>query len=266
MKVVSLLIIIFVVLGSGCSVVQQAVESTIDSAASKTGQTVGGVVGDQLGKTIVRHYTPQFASLYAEVILAYAFHYWIEEQNYQQGQWTKWRTVVEGESDYSTMEKAYLKQTDDGKEWWKVKFYDASSGDFVILEGLFAQNRSQLLRLRAQFPGQEPGEIPVREGVVYSQPLSLTPESLEGATIGSEEVTVTAGTFWVKHLQYKDIATGSITDWYLSDKVPGGIVKYSVTTLKTSQEKQAVQGLSSEHYLFELVADGIGAQSELDSF
>ena len=273
MKFVNILIIIFSIFFLGCSLVQNAVESTVgsavQSAADKTGQTVGEAVGEQVGKAIVRHYTPQFALLYAEVILGYAFHsgmYWIDTQAYKERQWTKWRSVFEGEKEPSTMEKAYLKQRDEGKEWWKVKFYDASSDDVVILEGLFAQNRSQLLRLRAKFPDQDAGEIPVREGIVYSPPSRLTEESLEGATVGTERITVPAGTFSVKHLQYKDIATGGRVDWYLSEKVPGGIVKYSVTTGDVSQEKQEVEGLSQEHYIFELVAYGSEAKSELNSF
>jgi hypothetical protein len=164
------------------------------------------------------------------------------------------------------MEKAYLKKTTDGNEWWKVKFYDASSGDVVILEGLFAPQKNQLLRLRAQFPNQDVGEIPVREGAVYSQPMPLTAESLEGATVGSENITVPAGAFSVKHLQYKDVVTGSVTDWYLSDKSPGGIIKYSVTADQKSTEKPTVEGLSRKHYSFELVNYGSGAESELNSF
>jgi hypothetical protein len=249
--------------------IEKTVESTVDSAAEKTGKTVGESIGEKVGSAIVRHYTPQFASLYAEVILGYAFHsgmYWIDTVEYNEGEWTKWRSISEGEENYSTMEKAYLKQTDEKKEWWKVKFYDASSDDTVVLEGLFAPNRSQLLRLRGKFPDQEAGEIPVREGIIYNQPTQLTEDSLEGATVGTEEITVPAGTFSVKHLQYKDAVTGSTTDWYLSEKVPGGMVKYSVTSKDSSQEEQEVKGLSQEQYVFELVSYGTEAKSELNSF
>lgn len=270
MKFANILIIVFFILFlGGCSLVQNAVESAVESAADKTGQTVGEAVGEKVGKAIIRHYTPQFASLYAQIILGYAFHsemYWIDTQDYKEGQWTKWRSVSEGEEKASTMRKAYLKQTDEGKEWWKVKFYDASSDDVVILEGLFAQNRSQLLRLRAKFPDQDAGEIPVQKGIVYSPPSRLTEESLEGAKVGTERITVPAGTFSVKHLQYQDLATEGRIDWYISEKVPGGIVKYSVTRSDASQEKQKVEGLSQGHYIFELIAYGSEAKSELNSF
>jgi hypothetical protein len=243
----------------------------LNSLTGAASNTAGDTIGKSIGDAIARQYTPQFAAIYAQVIFTYAFHSgagWIEETAYAPGQWTRWRGTSSKESGRNAgMEKAFLQSTADGKEWWKVKFLDPESSDTIILEGLFTANRTQLLRLRGKFPGQEAGEIPVTEGSVYQQPTRLTAESLAGALVGEENVTVPAGTFPAKHYRYSSLGSGGASDWYLSDRVPGGLVKYGATS--TSNTAPATAGTetvpSTADYSFELEAFGEDATSELGS-
>ena len=101
-----------------------------------------------------------------------------------------------------------------------------------------------------------PAEIPVQENTAawYHEPMKLTPESLEAATTGVENITTPAGTFKARHVAYRDVSGRA--EWWLNADVPGGIVKYQVTN--TDEE--------AERYTVELVASGKDAKSRLQSF
>ena len=253
---------------TGCAkVVKTAVESTVTTAARRTGEVVGETLGEKIGRLIVRRYTPQFVTLYVSYILGYAFYsgdYWIETRGYEPGEWTRWVALEEGAKGKTWIEKALLKRTEEGNEWWKVKFYDAQSGDTIVLEGLFSPNMGELLRLRIKLPGKEPSELPVAKGMVYIPPIRLSKESIEGATVGEETVVVPAGTFKTKHIRYISPATGATMEWFICDDVPGGVVKY--LSRRAGAEKGEVEGLDRYNFAFELEAYGKGATSELGSF
>ncbi len=261
-------------LSYGCAAkfVEKTVDKAVSTAADKTGKAIGEAIGKEtarVGTAVVRQYTPAFMGLYVSYLFTYAFgagSYWVETTPYSEGEWTKWAVLTGGGKAESTLEKAFLKRTEDGKEWWKVKFYDAESGDTVVLEGLFSPGRAELLRLRAKFPDKAPQEVPVQKGVVtYVPPVELTEESLEGATVGTETVKVPAGTFTARHVKYGDIATGGTVEWYIVEGVPGGLVKY-VATSSEEKEGEGVEGLDENNYTLELMAYGSGAESELGSF
>lgn len=239
----------------------------IDSAARQTGRTVGEAAGRMVGQRIVRTYTPRFAGMYSSYMLTYAFTpggYMVETTAYKPGEWTKWQFVEEGEPTGSWLERAFLKRTDDGREWWRVTMYDADSDDTVILEALFDTDRSTLLRLRSKFPDQEISEMPVEEGTtVYNEPMRLTEESLEGATVETAPVSVPAGKFTARHIRFGDIASGGAVEWWLVEEVPGGYVKYGI---RATQEQEDVEGLDSYNFSLELLEKGTGATTKLNSY
>ena len=269
-----LALVIVLVLSYGCAAkfVEKTIDKAVDTAAETTGKAVGKAVGKEtakVGTAVVRQYTPSFMGLYVSYLFTYAFGaggYWVEAIPYSEGDWTKWSMLSGEGKPESTLEKAFLKTTEDGNEWWKVKFYDAESGDTVILEGLFSPERAELLRLRGKFPDKAAEEMPVQKGVVtYVPPTELTEESLEGATVGTETVKVPAGTFTARHVRYGDIATGGTAEWYIADGIPGGMVKYKSTSYEEKSEEE-VEGLDEENYALELMAYGSDAKSELGSF
>lgn len=158
------------------------------------------------------------------------------------------------------MERAFLARLDDGKEWWRVKFFDGDSGDTVTIEALFSPGREQLLRMRMQLPGEEPEEVPVEEGT-YVPPRELTEESLEGAKVGAESVTVPAGTFDAIHYRFGTPGRGT-WEWWVADGVPGRVVRYKETGARDREAPEGAEGLD-EDWTLELAGYGDGAKSEL---
>lgn len=221
----------------GCvSAIDTAVRTATDRAAQSTGQQVGDAIGQRTGAAMANYvaarfpdvWTPHFTSLYVGYLFNVAFHsgsYAVEQTPYAPGQWTRWRLTDGSDASASTMERAFLARTENGGEWWRVAYHSAESDDTITLEGLFSPDRSELVRLRAQFPGEEPKELPVQEGTYgYVEPITLTEESLAGATVGTQDVAVPAGRFTARHVRYGDMA--STLEWWLDPAVPGGLVKY----------------------------------------
>ncbi len=200
--------------------------------------------------------TNQMAVQMFPYIFSYAFTlngYWVWLSNFKPGQWTKFRVYPSDEQDESVeIEKAFLKKLSDGKEWWRVSYI--SEGDTVIYEALISPDRSQLLRLRVKVLGSEPGDVPVTQGTGYMQPIELTKESIEGATVGTETVNVPAGTFRAKHVHYITPGSGAV-DWWYVESVPGGVVLYKFFD---ESGKETFRG--------ELEAYGSGATTLLNSY
>lgn len=244
-----------------------ACSSVIDTAIDSAGRTVGEAAGRMVGQRIIRSYTPRFATVYASYMFTYAFTpggYWVESVPYQAGEWTKWQFVEDGKPTGSWLERAFLKITEDGQEWWRVTMYDADAEDTIVLEALFDKERSTLLRMRSKFPDQEISEMPVEEGTtIYSDPMDLTEESLEGATVETARVNVPAGNFTARHVRYGDIASGGTVEWWLVDSVPGGFVKYLT---RAPGEEEDVEGLDSYNFSLELTEKGTGATTKLNSY
>lgn len=259
---------------AGCGTV---VNSAIDAAARNTGAGIGTGIGTAIGQRAgevagaavaarlpkgpsLPVYTPDLSAFYVSYLFAVAFHsgsYAIATAPYEPGEWTRWR-VGEGEES-GEMERAFLLRTPEGNEWWRVRFKtiadDGTPAEFV-LEGLFNKDRSQLLRLRGKMPeDKEPKEMPVMEGTYgYVEPTRLTPESVEGATVGVVSVKVPAGTFEARHVRFAGLGGGTL-EWWVVDSVPGGLVRYTVV----DQDEEG-------EYAVELAAFGKGATSVLGSF
>lgn len=270
-------IIVLVVLCSGCGLLigragVNLVGTAMDKAATTAGEKVGQAVGESVGKSMagyatasLRGLTPAMMQLYVSTIFSsffYAGGYHFDVFNtYQPGDWTRWKAT--GMDEGEEFQKAFLKREDDGKEWWQIVSFAVREGnrEEVVLEALFSAPDEagirKLLRLRGLFPGdREPAEIPVQENTSawYHEPIRLTEESIKAATKGTETITNPAGTFIAQHVVYRD-AYG-VGDWWLTDKVPGGLIKYQVTDPQIQGEK----------YVVELVAYGKDAKSRLGSF
>lgn len=255
-RTLRLALVVAVLSSTGCATV---IDSAVDAAARRTGQSIGEAAGQRLGAAAASRiptgglgtFTPELTTLYVGYLFSLGFHsgsYTFEERAYEPGEWTRW--VVEGD-DSTEMERAFIARTDEGGEWWRVKYADREEGEAIVLEGLFSADRNELIRLRAQMPGEdEPSELPVQEGSYgYAAPIKLTEESVAGATVGTETIRVPAGSFKARHIRYGS-GSGTI-EWWLTDQVPGGLVRYST--------HQA----DGESVTVELTAHGHGAVSEL---
>ena len=247
---------------SGCFSVQEAVETGVNSAASAAGEEVGKAVGQQLAPAVnLPAYGTgawnQFMVSQAQILFGRAFSaggMWPAQATYEPGEWVQYRATVpgEGETALDTLERAFLKTTEKGNEWWRVR---GIRGDGQwIYEALVDPDRGEVVRLRAKDPEGNIGEVPVTENTVYQSPQHLTEESVEGATVGTERVQTPAGTFSARHVEYSGGAGGTIT-WYLAEEVPGHVVKYQVA----NQQQETAWTSTVQAY-------GADASTMLDSY
>lgn len=218
---------------SGCFSPGAAVQEGLDAAGDAAGQTVG----EALGAEIVRaaDLPPPGSARYnqvmlsqAQIMFSYAFSaggMWPAEASYEPGEWTRYRVeATGGETALDTLERAFLKRTDDGNEWWRIRGVQDEEG--WVYEALLDSEQEEALRLRTKDPEGEVGEVPVTEETIYRPPRELTEESIEGATEGTESVETPAGTFTARRVEYTGTASGGAVTWFLSEEVPGNVVRY----------------------------------------
>lgn len=242
------------------------IDSALDSAGRTAGESVGSSIGDSVGRSfehrIQSSLSPMMASWYVNSMFAVAFGaggYAPPEMDYAPGQWTRWQGVYDGEG---WMERAFIGIDDNNNQWWRVKFHDSSEDETFVLEGLFSPDRGRMLRLRRLFPGDEgPVEMPVDKESYYAPPRHIAEESLEGARVGTVEISVPAGTFMADHIRFGD-AGGGTWEWWISKQVPGGIVRYAQKA-PGSHDDDHDEGFDPNQYDIRLLSYGSDAVSEL---
>lgn len=191
------------------------------------------------------------------------------ETEYQPGQWTQWKiTQADMPEETQVVERAFLLRNAEGGEWWRLKTITSwkdgedTAADTVVLEALFkplgeGMNMRQLVRMRGKVPGDtEAKELMVPQhmamlSLAAAFPFKPTPESIEGATVGTEEVRTAAGAFTSRHVRFGGGNGGNI-EWWLSEGAPGGWVRF-----------RAGGAEPEDTYTMELVGHGSGATSEL---
>ena len=248
--------------GSGCATF---ISTATDTAAGHIGTRIGERVGAAVVARFPNTWTTYYIQFYTRWLFTMAFHagsYTYALREYQPGEWTRWQMLdAELEGKVPTMERAFLGELADGSEWWRVKYVNYPPGEEpqdIVLEGLFSPDGSQLLRLRGRFPGQEAQEMPVEEDAFgYLPPTELTAQSIEGATVGNPTIKVPAGIFQTRHVRY-GTPQGAI-EWWFSDRVPGGMIKYS----HTARDHQPGEEPDLHHWALELDGYGANTVSEL---
>ncbi len=190
------------------------------------------------------------------------------EKDYQPGEWTRWQiATADNENETQVTERAFLGRTTEKGEWWRLKTItnhkdgDKVSADTVTLEALFKPDASNeyvqtLVRMRGKLPGNtDAQEMMVPEqwttwNMMGAFPYKPTKESIEGATVGVEDVKTPAGAFKAKHVRFGQ--GGGTIDWWLDETTVGGWVKFAAI----GDDKQV-------RYTMELLGKGTGAKSEL---
>ncbi len=182
-----------------------------------------------------------------------SYGYGLELDSYEESEMTTWRITTEG--DGLIMKKAFLKELDNGKQWWQIVLLEEESEEpQYIAEILFSENRKSILRYREQMADGEIQEKPVSEGW-YTQPTELTKESIQGAQEKTNvSVDTPAGTFDTDLLNFGVAGNTSLKMWRADKDIPGGVVKY-----QTTREGEVLYGS-------ELLSYGNDAESLLNSF
>ena len=249
---------------TGCATFLDAfLGAAIHTAADETGRSVGDAVGAHASARMGSAYAPHMAGFYTTYVFSLAFGAaggFVVDGEWNEGDWARWKLANRDGEAATTIERAFLAKTEKG-EWWRARYVDGASGDTIVLEGLLSREEGRLLRLRGQYPGDaEPREIPVTaDQVVWVPPTEMSPESLEGATVGTETVTVPAGRFTARHVVYGNGAGGK-AEWWLVDEVPGGVVR-QVSRSESGEDEG--EELDADDYELVLEKFGQGAKSEL---
>jgi hypothetical protein len=246
---------------AGCSFVDSAVSGAGDQAGRNLGARMvgnagsggGAAAGTGSGGMSAATMNPAFMNLYMSTIFTYAFSaggYDIGQDAYKAGQYTRWQGKTENGKAVQ-LERAHLFDDAQGRQWWKVKWTD-EEGKTTILEGLLDAQQQKFVRMRAKFPDDAQGnEMAVSDQSYYHPAQKLSAESVQGATKGTESVSVPAGTFNAKHVVFGGV-DGS-HEWWLDAKVPGGAVKQLVKSPKSTDSR----------WEMDLSAYGSDAKSEL---
>lgn len=266
--------VLFAAALAGCSLISDTIGSAVGSAAhsagSAAGNQVGTSVGNQVGSSVSSRWVgpnvnaalmQQMSQFYTQYIFSLAFGsggYAVAIDDYKPGNFTRWNISGGGEKSKATLERARLFDDAEGNQWWKVKWVDSEKGDTIILEALLSPKDSKMLRLRGKFPNDQAGkEMAVSDNAWYVPPQKLSQKSIEGATTGTESVSVPAGGFTAKKVVFGDVA--STHTWWLASGVPGQTVKQETR----GQKSGGGDGPDSSNYLMELAAYGANATTEL---
>ncbi|MCF7885780.1 MAG: hypothetical protein K9M80_04720 [Candidatus Marinimicrobia bacterium] len=254
-----ILLIIFIL--SGCSRVTDAiVDGAVGGLSKAASERAANAVYERLApkEKLPAPATAgwnQFMITQAQVVFTYAFApggLWISKDSFTPGEYAKFKMDNE-ENSHIVIEKAFLKKLDNGNEWWRISWKDEQ--DIWIYEALLSPEEGRVLRLRAKDAKGNQGEVPVTNQSVYMQPTQVTEESIEGAKIGEETITTPAGTFNTDHIRYIATTSSGSTDWWLTPKVPGGVVKYQMR-----DENKDVVWTST------MIEKGTTATSQLESY
>lgn len=252
-------------------------ESDLSKAMGMPVMQMGGNMGGNMGGggrtgRMSGAWTPDYAWIYIGQMFAlqYASGASMFEEAYKPGEWTQWKITDSGSPDEAqTIERAFLAVTPEGSEWWRMKttseYKDGGkvSIDTVIIEALYkptSEYTKELVRVRAKLPGNKEGQellVPAGMGMINYNgmfPMRPTKESIEGATVGTENVTTKAGSFSAKHVRFGGGAGGGNLDWWLTNDAPGGWVKFVGAS---------GSGGDKDLYTMEMTAKGTGAKSEL---
>ena len=235
--------------------------------ADGSGNAGGGVSG-RIGNAIagkMRMFTPDMTWAYVGYLwgLMYMSGATMFETAYQPGQWTRWEIVDASQADQKlVLERALLSREADKSEWWRIRTINTSpeSTDTITLESQFkaldAEGMTmQVVRMR----GTLPGDTDVKELMVTQHlamlsmgafPIKPTKESVAGATVGTDNVSVGGKSYSAKHVKF-GAGTGNM-EWWLADSAPGTVVKVQFSG-KEADEKWTMQ----------MVGSGTGAKSEL---
>lgn len=230
-------------------------------SAAAVEAAIGGLGRGATGRPVPGQWTADYTWLYIGQLwgMMYGTGANVFDEEYQPGQWTRWELTSGDDDDKAIVERAFISKDEDGREWWRYK--SVMSGDTIVLEGLFkdaGDGLQELVRMRGRMPGEkEPNEMMVPENMTMLQAWGMfrtrpTKESVDGATVGTENLTTPAGTFSAKRVRFG--STGGRQEWWLSSTVPGGWVQYTVN----AEDKD-------DGFRMRLIAHGTGATSELGS-
>jgi hypothetical protein len=278
---------------SGCAGLVDAtmgVGSALDKGKQKVSGAAERAVMDATGISEMQD------AVLASVVYSYAFFaggYMTGYEDFSEGEGVSWKLTVsdeEGEESV-TIERALLRKTGDGREWWFLSY--STEEDEMISEALLNEDyeieifryrdpeTDQIREWRPETEEEEAEAEAAAEG--DAEEAEEMPDFYEGSwqdhVVGTERITVPAGTYTAEHVrivseyeyeadtgaeasegdaaeQEAETVSGELTyEWWISEEAPGNLVKYH---WRDSTEEDEFRG--------ELVSHRRDYRTRLDSF
>jgi hypothetical protein len=162
------------------------------------------------------------------------------DANYKVGQGTVWtftNTDAKGKTkdkDTMNLERALLKINADKSQWWRFKIESAREKDTILYEFLVGAD-TVVQKVRYQDPDGNIGEFVPDNGQQQPQGAPDAPKSraeMAKYLVDKQKVTVKAGSFQADHYLYEDVKGRGTAESWVSEKVPGYLVKSVYTSKK----------------------------------
>ena len=249
------------------------------SLSDMAGGAIASAVG--LDDLSVELQAMEFYALYA----TYGFYGGLNyETGYSEGEGVRWVSLSaddEGQEQKTYFERVYLKDLGAGSGWWRLtvnnkdetaeyEYFLTEDSDFEVVRfkdadtGEIVEYRPEMEEASEEVAVEET-EMTEEEAVYQEEYETMEEyENLEYSqySMGEEKITVGAGTFTAEHMvsEYKDDTdpentTDIRSDWWVSEAVPGGVLKYVWINRENGEE------LTSE--LDDILS---GQTTRLDSF
>ena len=188
----------------------------------------------QSGGGAAMAYQYQFGAFYSSFWSMGWFGY--KEGTYKPGQGTIWKFTGRKSSEDTTFERALLKASSDGSQWWRFRI---DSGKNTILYEFLVAPDSTVTKVRYKDPDSGtvgefvPSQDRQQPSMAATGPRSR--EELAKYKVDRQTVKVQAGSFATDHYLYTAETDKGSAEMWLSATVPGGMVKSVYTGKKDNQ-------------------------------
>ena len=229
-----------VILISGCSSMQSAITSALVKqpepapapAPQQPAQTPApGPKTASPGAAMAYQY--QFSAFYGGMWNMGWFGY--GDANYKVGQGTVWTFSGSKAKDSFSFERALLKINSDKSQWWRFKM---DSGKDTILYEFLVGADTVVQKVRYQDPDGNIGEFIPDKGQQQQPAASDAPKTraeMAKYQVDKQRVQVKAGSFMTDHYLYTDEKGRGTAESWVSEKVPGNLVKSLYTSKKDNK-------------------------------
>ena len=268
---------------SGCASLVESI-GAIDSAVSQTKARAGQAVMDAAGIGAMED------ALVASMVYSQVFFaggYMTGYGDIEEGQGVIWKVTSTDEAGSESMEneRALLKRTADGNEWWLLKYSVEGGepfvgealldGDYGIVKFRYRDTETNQIREWTAENDEESAEEESREkeeveDTVYAGNEAMFRGDYQEYVVGKEKIAVDFGTYTAEHVKIEDSYTSYSGDegsgdnaetyevsyeWWIADDVPGNLLKFEWNNIS---EGFVLKG--------ELLSVKSGYTTELESF
>lgn len=161
----------------------------------------------------------------AQFVFTFAFTaggFWISDAEYKEGEYTVFEWKIDDEEAVN-MEKAFLKELDDGSQWWRVAW--SQDKEAIVFEALLDPASGTIKRLRVRDSDGKTEDVALSGNALYAPAQNLDDGDVQIAGKGNVRVDTPAGAFQAKQLTFELGGSGRL-EWWTTAKVPGSVVKY----------------------------------------